>query len=200
MGAAVKDHNTHEKEGKNGSHHSPAIRFRIRGLQQGESPIQIGFNAGVLDFAAFSGSGLVKGTVRRTGDRIDLNATVSTEGSFECTRCAEPFRRMISTPLKLHLVPEQLAQVGGEPDVHTYDPVASADIDLMPDVRDALILAIPMKNLCREVCKGLCPICGKNWNNESCTCEEQSEEIGGLAALKSLRERLRAEENPVQEN
>ena len=200
MEAAVKEKSASEMEGKNGSQRLPAIRFRIRGLQQGESPIQQTFEASALDFPAFSGSGSITGTVRRTGDRIDLETTVSAEGSFECTRCADPFHRIISTPLALHLVPERLGQPAGDPDVHTYDPIASADIDLTQDVRDALILAIPMKNLCRAGCKGLCPICGKNWNIEPCACKEPNEEIGGIAALKGLRERLRAEENPVRSN
>ncbi len=199
MVSAAREAENQEKEWID-HRHSKGIRFRIRGLPHGDSPVCLKFDASELDFAAFSDSASIEGIVHREGDRLDLNAIVSAEGAFECTRCAEPFRSVISAPLKLHFVPENLGQPAGDPDVQTYDPVGTSELDLLPDVRDALILAIPMKHLCRSNCKGLCPTCGKNRNLESCNCSETGEEIGALAALKGLRERLRAEENPVRNN
>ncbi len=43
-------------------------------------------------------------------------------------------------------------------------------IDLRRDAEDSVRLALPMKAVCSEDCKGLCPECGKNKNMESCTC------------------------------
>ena len=37
-----------------------------------------------------------------------------------------------------------------------------------------LILSLPFKNLCREDCRGLCPICGKNLNEGLCGCRPQT--------------------------
>ena len=46
-------------------------------------------------------------------------------------------------------------------------------IDLAKDIRDYAILAVPMKKLCSEDCKGLCPKCGKNLNDGTCDCHEE---------------------------
>ena len=46
-------------------------------------------------------------------------------------------------------------------------------IELDSDVRDFAILAVPMKRLCSENCKGLCPRCGENLNDGSCNCDEK---------------------------
>lgn len=171
------------------------ILIKNRGLAQGENPISLTFDASLLDYPGFQGKGMLSGMLKRSGDRLDLQAEVFAEGEFECTRCADSFHDRISAPLMLHFVPPILDQEEGDPNVHTYDPVGTSEIDLLPDIRDALILAIPMKHLCRPDCKGLCPACGKNWNREECACRDSEEAIGALAALKGLRERLRAEEN-----
>jgi uncharacterized protein len=46
-------------------------------------------------------------------------------------------------------------------------------IDLSEDVRDYALLALPMKKLCSENCKGLCPKCGKNLNDGPCECRDE---------------------------
>jgi len=40
-------------------------------------------------------------------------------------------------------------------------------------MREQFFLALPMKPLCREDCKGLCPVCGINRNRETCTCQSE---------------------------
>ena len=44
-------------------------------------------------------------------------------------------------------------------------------IDLGDVIREQFYLALPMKPLCREDCKGLCPVCGVNRNREACSCD-----------------------------
>ncbi len=46
-------------------------------------------------------------------------------------------------------------------------------IDLGEVVREQLYLALPMKPLCQQDCKGLCPVCGVNRNRETCTCQQE---------------------------
>lgn len=45
------------------------------------------------------------------------------------------------------------------------------EIDLGAMMREQFYLALPMKPLCQPDCKGLCPVCGKNRNRETCSCE-----------------------------
>jgi uncharacterized protein len=177
------------------NNHSNTIAIKVRGLAQGENQVSLQFDTSLLDDPAFSGTGTVTGILKRDGDRLDLHAEVSAEGEFDCTRCADTFRRRIIAPLSLHIVPPQFEPNEGDPDVHVYDPLSDSEVDILQDVRDALILAIPMVHLCRPDCKGLCPTCGKNLNREQHDCHEETEAEGAWSALNRVRERLRAEEN-----
>jgi uncharacterized metal-binding protein YceD (DUF177 family) len=177
------------------NNHLRAITIKVRGLAQGENPLSLEFDSSLLDYPAFAGKGTVLGTIRREGDRLDLFGNTSAEGEFECTRCADTFHDKIVAPLSLHFVPPHLEPNDGDPDVHIYDPLSASDIDILPDVRDALILAIPMVHLCSPDCKGICAICGKNLNHEQHDSHEELEPSGTWSALNRLQERLRAEEN-----
>jgi uncharacterized protein len=71
--------------------------------------------------------------------------------------------------------PEPGDEEGGTPDGEEAVGIAEYrddKIDLTEVVREQLYLALPMKPLCREDCKGLCPVCGVNRNRETCTCQE----------------------------
>ena len=63
------------------------------------------------------------------------------------------------------------------------------NLDLAGWARDAVALALPDKILCRTDCAGLCPVCGKNLNNEPHTHDEESTD-SRWAALEGLREKL----------
>lgn len=56
-----------------------------------------------------------------------------------------------------------------DPDVYTIDPRA-ATLDLRPAVREQWLLSAPVLVLCRDDCKGLCPICGTDRNESNCDC------------------------------
>ena len=68
--------------------------------------------------------------------------------------------------------------MGIEPDDNdsidiSYLPLEADKIDITKDVRDYSLLAIPMKKLCKEDCKGLCAKCGKNLNEGNCNCSKE---------------------------
>jgi uncharacterized protein len=56
-------------------------------------------------------------------------------------------------------------------------------------VREQVLLAVPLKVICREDCKGLCPHCGANQNLERCSCSEPLE-YPRWTALKDIRSKL----------
>jgi uncharacterized protein len=64
-----------------------------------------------------------------------------------------------------------------------------ANLDLAAWSRDAVALALPDKILCRSDCAGLCPVCGKNLNDEPHAHEEERSD-SRWSALESLREQL----------
>lgn len=70
------------------------------------------------------------------------------------------------------------------------NPYVSDDrLDLSAWARDALVLALPEKILCRPDCAGLCPVCGKDLNSEPHTHEEHQDDPR-WAVLSELRDRL----------
>ena len=61
---------------------------------------------------------------------------------------------------------------------------------LLEDVlREQVLLAVPLKVICRDDCKGLCPHCGKNLNQEQCSCAAPGEDAR-WGALKEIRGKL----------
>jgi uncharacterized protein len=181
------------------------LHIYVRNLEEGEHELSQSWPAVVLGLPEFQDTLFLKGSLSKHNDKLLLHGSVRSSGSFECTRCNTPFEREFTGPLDLAFIPPSLHAEWDEPEsedenVHSYDPSQKAYIDITDDVRDSLALAVPMRNLCREDCRGICPNCGKNWNDGPCTCRTEETEIEDSSsvlgsALKGLSERLRAEEN-----
>lgn len=111
--------------------------------------------------AALEGELLLGGLLRadldlawRSGE-IDFQGNVSGQWRLECSRCLALSPSAYKVRLDGTLKPE-----GGI-------------IDLIEEVRQALLLAVPMQNRCDPRCKGLCPICKANRNSNDCGCLTQ---------------------------
>lgn len=92
------------------------------------------------------------------------------KGHFICDRCAEEFDRNISCNYrKVYVTRETDAGGFNRDEIEVISPDTNI-IDLSNDVRDAILLAIPLKLLCKEECAGLCSRCGKNLNTGQCSC------------------------------
>ena len=102
------------------------------------------------------------GGLRNVVGVITFRAAVSGVCTAPCDRCLEDARLPLNAELKTVLTLES-----SEDDSVS---VEGGKIDLDKTAYDALVLALPTKILCREDCKGLCPTCGKNLNEEACGC------------------------------
>jgi uncharacterized protein len=69
------------------------------------------------------------------------------------------------------------------------------EIDLGHLMREQFTLSLPMKPLCRDDCRGLCPVCGVNWNKGSCDCKRDWEDprLEALRNLKAKSSQLKAD-------
>ena len=160
----------------------------------------------------------VVGTVRRDkGTTVILEVKVSSEMEMTCSRCLEAFSVPVYVDVRTRFVPQSdFAKVteetafrdgklaaGDSEDDELLEDAARSDvdddalgiaeyrddkIDLREVVREQLYLAMPMKPLCREDCKGLCPVCGVNRNRETCTCQQEWVDPR-MAALKQWKTR-----------
>ncbi len=59
--------------------------------------------------------------------------------------------------------------------------VSGNNIDLSVGIREAIVLSLPITFLCREQCRGLCPVCGINRNKTKCKCKV--EKVGLFAPV-----------------
>lgn len=101
--------------------------------------------------------------VSKTREGLLLQITAEAEIKTTCVRCLEEFY------LPVHAEFEELYQFQSRYREET-DMILPDDgyIDLRPLYRECLILAIPIKRLCKPDCRGLCVICGTNLNETSC--------------------------------
>jgi uncharacterized protein len=117
-------------------------------------------------------------TVVKTGDKVVVEVKVDCEIEAVCSRCLERFSERIQTGYSMIIKHSQSDMTGMEglreeerEDVVFLEECEYSDYDILPRVREEVILALPMKLLCSQDCKGLCPICGMNLNKGSCDCE-----------------------------
>jgi uncharacterized protein len=124
---------------------------------------------------------------------IRLRGRLSAGLELQCARCLEAVRQDVSRQFELLYRP--LGADAGRDELSVTD--AEAEIGyyqgqgiLLEDVlREQVLLALPLKTVCRQDCKGLCPQCGKNWNQEQCSCTVPAEDPR-WEALKDIRSRL----------
>ncbi|MDL2279317.1 DUF177 domain-containing protein [Desulfovibrio sp. OttesenSCG-928-G11] len=137
--------------------------------------------------------GRIKGTVALPCDRCADDSVVALDHAFDSF---EPY------PVETLAIRNTAPQGKGrreeaeEPDDALFTAVDEAvirnaahggGIEINPAalIWEEFSLALPVKPLCSEGCRGLCPACGKNRNSESCACEQEAGDPR-LAALRGL--------------
>lgn len=133
--------------------------------------------------ATFTAPVVVAGRLQGTGEgRFYWHASLRTVVQGECRRCLVPVSVPVAADIGALFTqdPEALE----DPDSYPLAPDAT-EIDLVPALREELILAVPRYALCREDCRGLCPRCGQDLNAGPCGCAPAADpRWRGLAALK----------------
>lgn len=106
----------------------------------------------------------IEGTLKNENEVFVLEAKGGTEVILRCDRCLAPVRKELCFEIK-----ERFAHTGRE-DEET-ETFSGDQIDLADFVKRGVMEVLPMKALCREDCKGLCPVCGKDLNEGDCGCD-----------------------------
>lgn len=122
--------------------------------------------------------------------RFRLEGRVRTELELPCSRCLEPFRMKVDAPFDIRYHPTVEASNEPEREI-TEDDLGTSyyrddQIDLNELMREQFYLTLPMKPLCQEDCRGLCPQCGINLNTGACDCAPAWEDPR-LAPLRQLK-------------
>lgn len=115
-----------------------------------------------------------------------LKNRVQVSGRFACDRCTEEFDRVLNGESRTVFSSDKEMSVANEADeVHYLAPDAK-EIDLSDEIRETILLAVPMKMLCTEECRGLCAGCGANLNSEKCRCAPPPADLRWEALRKLL--------------
>ena len=154
---------------------SVSMKIQVGGLSEGSHDYAFEADGRALDL----GDGItspvrVSARLEKTGTQVFLTVQTETTGTFPCDRCLAPFDRTLSPRYRMTYVCD--ADEAGQFDpaeVQVISPALTV-IDITEDVRQTILLAVPLKLVCRENCQGLCPTCGVNWNDAPCSCREES--------------------------
>ena len=89
------------------------------------------------------------------GDALLVTGKLRAPATLRCSRCLRTFERSMTVD---HFV--------------FHEELKGEDfVDLTGNIREDIILELPQRALCVQDCKGLCPSCGKNWNEGACRCD-----------------------------
>jgi uncharacterized protein len=124
---------------------------------------------------------------------IRLKGKLETSLEVACARCLEPVALPVQRSFDLLYRPlgtdaghEELSVTDAEAEIGYYQ---GGGLLLEDTLREQVLLSVPLKIVCREDCKGLCPHCGKNLNESACTCADQLDDPR-WEALKEIRTKL----------
>lgn len=124
---------------------------------------------------------------------IRIAGHLTTTVELDCARCLEPATQKVARDFDLLYRPQgsdagksEVSVTVAEAEVGYYE---GEGLQLEEVLREQVLLDLPLKAICRDGCKGLCPHCGVNLNNGECSCGEPLDDPR-WAALKDLRSKL----------
>jgi uncharacterized protein len=134
--------------------------------------------------------------IHKTMQNVSLAGDVHLSCFPLCARCGQSYEAKLEVPIQRHLVPyfsgprdemlseeEEIELSADDLDFSFYH---NEKFDLGEIVGEEITLALPIRFLCQEDCKGLCPNCGKNLNKGDCSCSGH-DEFSPFSALKNLK-------------
>jgi uncharacterized protein len=131
-----------------------------------------------------AGPAHVEAKLEKIERRVRVDAHGKAALTVPCGRCLTPVAVALPVDFELTLVPSDeyepraeksgsTGKAGGsfEPGDAEEDVYTGKVIDLDPILREQLLLALPGYPVCKDDCKGLCPVCGANLNDRECGCD-----------------------------
>ncbi|MBF0484443.1 MAG: DUF177 domain-containing protein [Candidatus Omnitrophica bacterium] len=135
------------------------MRVVVRDLSKGEQVLTGEIKpeiVGAESLYRFTKPIKVVAKAQRTGDDLVVKANVDFGFASICSRCAEDVESDIKSEFWLDF----------------EIPVGAEYIEIDDDIRQEILIGLPVKILCSENCQGLCPQCGKNLNQDQCMCKK----------------------------
>jgi uncharacterized protein len=158
------------------------VFIEIEDLKQEQLHVRHVFPVGEIKFshedAGLSEPVAVDFVLTHKDRHLRVDGNVETGIRYRCSRCTKEFSKTFSSAFDLTYLPQpEWANEGAEielkyedMEIAYYDGIA-LDVNLM--VLEQIELAMPMKFVCREDCRGLCCKCGADLNEGSCRCKNE---------------------------
>ena len=131
------------------------MKVKISEIPEGGLTVSEKFNPAQMNLDTpqmrFTGAVLVTGHFERMVDTVQVEVEASAPMQEICGRCLAANDAVYAEGFHLD-----------------YSVKDQTTLDITEDVRQEIMLSYPVKILCREECRGLCPQCGVNWNEGSC--------------------------------
>jgi uncharacterized protein len=132
-------------------------------------------------------------TVSSSSGRLLIGGRTEVRLEMPCDRCLKameiPFSIVIDVKVSKDRLSDGASNVPeGDSEIDDVDEFSFLDgciLDVDKLVSDEIVVALPTKVLCKDDCKGLCPVCGKNLNYGSCSCDRS---VGDprMAAIRDI--------------
>jgi uncharacterized protein len=153
-------------------------------------PGQIDFTGEDLEQASPLRASGVAELLPHTDGELRIQGRYSVEMTAACDRCLGRARFPLEAGFDLFYSPvsaiardEEVAIDEGEAEIGFYE---DGGMELEDILREQVLLALPMQRVCSDVCKGICPVCGKNRNETACDCRVENPDTrwGALRKLE----------------
>lgn len=134
--------------------------------------LDIKFSEDLPDLDVIADEYIVKNPIDFKGRVVNFSGILKLEGCLKTNYTAKCFRCLKEMDESIEIdITEDFVEAGkGDTDeAYTFE---GNYIDLDKPLKDNIILSLPTRKLCKEDCKGICPQCGCNLNEESCNCED----------------------------
>ena len=159
------------------------LEIPLASLRQGENKLNFTLQPPDLDlrprevaenpsFEFFVGPVNVALVITRSGLRLMVTGSVSYRARLGCAICACDYECDLSEPVAAEFLScdDEGEEAGRKPERDGEGGLRGNWLDLLPVVRDAIHLAVPIAPRCRPDCRGLCPYCGADLNKGQCGC------------------------------
>ena len=135
----------------------------------------------------------VSGEITNTAGYMRMSASASVSYQAACARCLSDVSGEFTTSLEKTVAPRNLLSDLDEDKLDEYAIIEDGFLDIDEQLYEQLEMEFPMRFLCKEDCRGLCPKCGKNLNEGECDCDH-TEFDPRLEPLRKLLMQMKEEE------
>jgi len=116
----------------------------------------------------------ISGELRNAAGYVTADIRIELPYTAQCARCGRTCAFTLDVSQTYMLRPQKQSQADGSDNETDILYFTGSALDLSPAVADMVVLNMPSRHLCREDCKGLCPVCGADLNAGGCGCDTKT--------------------------